>query len=183
ITSETVGGRTISSRYDALGRRTTRITPMGAKATRTYDPAGNTATLTTSGHTLTYHHDPAGHELTRHLGDHATLTQTWDPAGRLTTQTLLSRPTGSRGAGPDPTAWRPGTAGTPLPGGAAGTPLPGGAAGTPLPGGAAGTAEVRRHRAYTYRPDGHLTAIDDPMAGGLRHFDLDPAGRVTAVHA
>ncbi|MFG2495067.1 RHS repeat-associated core domain-containing protein [Streptomyces caniferus] len=45
-------------------------------------------------------------------------------------------------------------------------------------------AEAQRvlHRGYTYRPDGHLTAIDDSHTG-RRTFDLDRAGRVTAVHA
>ncbi|MFB9837343.1 putative adhesin [Actinoallomurus acaciae] len=38
------------------------------------------------------------------------------------------------------------------------------------------------HRTYTYRTDGHLTAVDDSLSG-RRRFDLDPAGRVTAVHA
>ncbi|MGO4429902.1 hypothetical protein AB4Z54_66935, partial [Streptomyces sp. MCAF7] len=42
--------------------------------------------------------------------------------------------------------------------------------------------DIAQHRAYTYRPDGHLTAIDDQHAGP-RTFDLDNAGRVTAVHA
>ncbi|MFJ4631060.1 putative T7SS-secreted protein [Streptomyces sp. NPDC088847] len=46
-----------------------------------------------------------------------------------------------------------------------------GATGTPL-----------QHRAYTYRADGNLAAIDDQLAG-TRRFDLDVAGRVTAVHA
>ena len=45
--------------------------------------------------------------------------------------------------------------------------------------------EQREHllqrRAYTYRPDGVLTAIVD-QATGPREFDLDRAGRVTAVH-
>ncbi|QKW08518.1 RHS domain-containing protein [Streptomyces sp. NA04227] len=39
-----------------------------------------------------------------------------------------------------------------------------------------------QHRAYRYRADGNLTAIED-MLGGTRSFDLDPTGRVTAVHA
>ncbi|MER6156218.1 RHS domain-containing protein [Streptomyces sp. NPDC001868] len=39
-----------------------------------------------------------------------------------------------------------------------------------------------QHRAYTYRADGNLTGIDDRLSG-TRHFDLDAAGRVTAVHA
>jgi RHS repeat-associated protein len=37
-------------------------------------------------------------------------------------------------------------------------------------------------RTYTYRADGNLTGIDDQLTGS-RRFDLDAAGRVTAVHA
>ncbi|KPI15393.1 RHS repeat-associated core domain containing protein-containing protein [Actinobacteria bacterium OV450] len=37
-------------------------------------------------------------------------------------------------------------------------------------------------RAYGYRADGHLTAVSDRLSGS-RTFDLDRAGRVTAVHA
>ncbi|MFC7306296.1 putative T7SS-secreted protein [Streptomyces monticola] len=37
-------------------------------------------------------------------------------------------------------------------------------------------------RSYTYRADGNLTAIDDAL-NGSRSFDLDAAGRVTAVRA
>ncbi|MEV5971802.1 putative T7SS-secreted protein [Streptomyces sp. NPDC051921] len=39
-----------------------------------------------------------------------------------------------------------------------------------------------QHRAYHYRPDGNLVGIDDHLAGP-RRFDLDAAGRVTAVRA
>ncbi|MFE0385641.1 putative T7SS-secreted protein [Streptomyces bungoensis] len=39
-----------------------------------------------------------------------------------------------------------------------------------------------QHRAYIYRADGNLTGIDDHLSGS-RRFDLDAAGRVTAVHA
>ncbi len=38
------------------------------------------------------------------------------------------------------------------------------------------------HRTYTYRADGNLIGIDDQLTGP-RRFDLDPTGRVTAVHA
>ncbi|MBT2467303.1 RHS repeat protein [Streptomyces sp. ISL-66] len=41
---------------------------------------------------------------------------------------------------------------------------------------------VVNSRAYAYRADGHLTSVADRLSGA-RTFDLDPAGRVTAVHA
>ena len=44
------------------------------------------------------------------------------------------------------------------------------------------TGASLQYRAYTYRADGNLTTIDDQLAGA-RRFDLDAAGRVTAVHA
>ncbi|MEU9194237.1 putative T7SS-secreted protein [Streptomyces hundungensis] len=46
--------------------------------------------------------------------------------------------------------------------------------------GADGAAIQRR--AYHYRADGALTGVDDQLSGP-RRFDLDAAGRVTAVHA
>ncbi|MFD9030173.1 putative T7SS-secreted protein [Streptomyces sp. NPDC059567] len=42
--------------------------------------------------------------------------------------------------------------------------------------------DVVQRRGYTYRSDGVLTGVDDLLAGP-RSFDLDPRGRVTAVHA
>ncbi|MFK4069391.1 polymorphic toxin type 30 domain-containing protein [Streptomyces sp. NPDC029674] len=39
-----------------------------------------------------------------------------------------------------------------------------------------------QERAYTYRPDGYLTAIEDQLSG-RRTFELDAAGRVTTVRA
>ncbi|MHB6912177.1 RHS repeat-associated core domain-containing protein [Streptomyces sp. DB-54] len=41
---------------------------------------------------------------------------------------------------------------------------------------------VLQRRDYTYRADGALTGVEDQL-GGARTFDLDAAGRVTAVHA
>jgi RHS repeat-associated protein len=41
-------------------------------------------------------------------------------------------------------------------------------------------ARVLQHRQFSYRPDGHLIGIDDPVQG-RRHHSLDAIGRVTAV--
>ncbi|MFB7405635.1 RHS repeat-associated core domain-containing protein [Streptomyces sp. NPDC056202] len=41
---------------------------------------------------------------------------------------------------------------------------------------------IVQQRAYTYRPDGHLTSVDDRLVG-RRHLELTPAGRVTGVTA
>ncbi|MFG2474533.1 putative T7SS-secreted protein [Streptomyces fagopyri] len=43
-------------------------------------------------------------------------------------------------------------------------------------------ARAVNSRAYAYRADGHLTSVADRLSG-TRTFDLDPTGRVTAVHA
>ncbi|MFJ5261162.1 putative T7SS-secreted protein [Streptomyces sp. NPDC088387] len=46
-----------------------------------------------------------------------------------------------------------------------------------------GVAGARlQHRTYTYRADGNLIGVDDELSGA-RRFDVDTAGRVTAVHA
>lgn len=45
-----------------------------------------------------------------------------------------------------------------------------------------GSGHRLQHRAYTYRADGGLIGVTDALSGS-RRFDLDPAGRVTAVHA
>lgn len=42
-------------------------------------------------------------------------------------------------------------------------------------------ARTVQHRAYEYRRDGHLAVVADRLTGP-RRFDLDLAGRVTAVH-
>ncbi|WP_236243943.1 putative T7SS-secreted protein [Streptomyces sp. CC210A] len=45
-----------------------------------------------------------------------------------------------------------------------------------------GRGRTLQRRSYAYQADGHLVGIDD-LLGGARRFDLDAAGRVTAVHA
>ncbi|MFF9072395.1 putative T7SS-secreted protein [Streptomyces sp. NPDC014872] len=44
------------------------------------------------------------------------------------------------------------------------------------------TGSSIQRRDYTYSADGNLTTLTDQLSG-TRTFDLDPAGRVTAVHA
>ncbi|MEV4571107.1 hypothetical protein AB0K12_45795 [Nonomuraea sp. NPDC049419] len=43
------------------------------------------------------------------------------------------------------------------------------------------SGRVRQCRSYDYRADGHVSVIND-LLSGRRRFDLDPIGRVTAVH-
>lgn len=49
------------------------------------------------------------------------------------------------------------------------------------PGLTARQVRLVQSRSYNYRSDGYVTAIEDHL-GGPRRFDLDVAGRVTAVH-
>jgi YD repeat-containing protein len=52
--------------------------------------------------------------------------------------------------------------------------------GAPAPDGSGGRARIVQQRAYQYRADGYLSAIDD-RAAGQRSYDLDPVGRIASV--
>ena len=88
VVAETVGGRTVASEYDLLGRRITRSTPSGARSAWTYDSADRPAALDCGAGSLVFQYDAAGRETTRFLGSGAALTQTWDAADRLTGQAI-----------------------------------------------------------------------------------------------
>ncbi|MFC9739087.1 putative T7SS-secreted protein [Streptomyces noursei] len=156
---------TVTYTRDILGRVLTE-TVNDRTMTFTYDILGRRTSRTTpTGHHTTYTYDAAGNRTGMDIAGHP-LSFSYDPAGQELTRTIGNNlhlthtwdPTGRltsqslSAAATDPT----GTA----------------------------QAEVPQvlQRAYTYRPDGHLTAIDDSHTG-RRTFDLDRAGRVTAVHA
>jgi len=148
VLAETCNGRTVTSCYDALDRRTYRRTPSGAESRWEYDAGGSPVALHTAGRSLRFDYDSAGREVERHLGAGALLAQSWDANHRLTSQTLT---TGAAGGLDRKRAT------------------------------AARETRLVQRRSYRYRPDGYLADIDDQMTGA-RRFDLDPTGRVTAVH-
>lgn len=89
VLSEATNGRTVSYAYDALGRRTRRITPSGLTSTWTYDAEGRATELVTDHGSLCFAYDAAGRETQRRTGS-VTLTQRWDAADRLTEQEACS---------------------------------------------------------------------------------------------
>ncbi|MFD8328861.1 putative T7SS-secreted protein [Streptomyces lydicus] len=159
---------TVTYTRDTLGRVTAESV-NGRTMTFTYDALGRRTSRTTpTGHTTTYTYDAAGNRTAMDIAGHI-LTFDHDPTGQELTRTIGDNlqlthtwdPTG-RLTSQSLTTTATGTLQSPA---------------TPA-------AEVQQvlQRAYTYRPDGHLTAIDDSHTG-RRSFDLDRAGRVTAVHA
>ncbi|MGW2404727.1 putative T7SS-secreted protein [Streptomyces sp. NPDC001739] len=158
---------TVTYTRDVLGRITAE-TVNGRTMTFTYDALGRRTSRTTpTGHTTTYTYDAAGNRTAMDIAGHV-LTFDHDAAGQELTRTIGDNLTLSHTW--DPTGRLTSQSLTTL-----GT-------GTTQAPDAAAEAQRILHRAYLYRPDGHLTAIDDSHTG-RRTFDLDRAGRVTAVHA
>ncbi|MEU5643307.1 putative T7SS-secreted protein [Streptomyces milbemycinicus] len=145
----------LTYRRDRMGRVTSEI--IGDRVlTHTYDALGRPVRRTTpSGAKSTFSYDAAGHRTALTTCGH-TLDFTYDALGRETTRRL--GPTASLAQ-----IWDPA----------------GRLSEQTLTGPEGGTLQ---YRAYTYRPDGHLTAIEDQLRGP-RAFDLDAAGRVTTVRA
>ncbi|MFF7646607.1 putative T7SS-secreted protein [Streptomyces canus] len=140
------------------------------------DEAGRVLSETVDGRTLTYAYDARGRRIARTTPTGATSTWTYDAAGRRTGMVASGRTLDftydeagrelARRIGESVTLTN------------AFDPL-----GRLTKQELTGPAGRRlQHRAYTYRADGNLTAVDDDL-NGLRRFDLDTAGRVTAVHA
>jgi RHS repeat-associated protein len=89
VLAETIGGRTVANRYDALGRRTLRTTPSGRASQWTYSAAGLPLICEIDQREVTFGHDLGGRETYRWLGSDVALTQEWDQLGRLTARRLL----------------------------------------------------------------------------------------------
>ncbi|MEU6811480.1 putative T7SS-secreted protein [Streptomyces sp. NPDC046831] len=134
LKTELVDGHAMEHAYDAVGRRTRRITPTGLVTRYSYDAAGRPTGMTAGDREITFAYDAAGRELERVFGSGLTVSSAWDQAGRLSEQQL-----------------------------------------------AVGAHHLNT-RAYTYRADGHLTGVSDQLSG-VRSFELDAVGRVTAVQA
>ncbi|MCX5210308.1 DUF6531 domain-containing protein [Kitasatospora sp. NBC_00240] len=176
-------GRTIAK--DAAGLLTTyaydraghllRASGPGTELVRTVDVLGNLLTETVNGRTLTHTRDALGRRTRRTTPAGHTSTWTYDAAGH---PTALATPGGtldfaydaagreySRGFGGDLTLASTWNADHRLTGQTLGTAV-----------------QTLQRRGYTYRADGSLTGVDD-LLSGRRTFDLDAAGRVTAVRA
>jgi YD repeat-containing protein len=157
ITGETCNDRTVRSVYDQAGRRIRRTTPSGTDSLWQFDSAGlprvlNTVVRGGEPHGLRFSHDAAGREIRRSMDQIVELVQTWTTAGQLAGQALLreSRFTSTVATAPTTAADAP------------------------------GRHVVLQERSFIYRPDGHVAAVSDRLAG-VCHFDLDPMGRVTCV--
>ncbi len=152
VVTEACNGRVLSSAYDSLGRRTRRRTPSGSESSWEYSVTGQPTTLHAGGQTVQFRRDAAGRELQRTIGSRVALTQTWDTGHRLTNQSLWKVPE-SQPTGQAVMGKAP----------------------------AAQNADLLQHRAYQYRADGYITGIHE-QTSGTRRFDINPTGRVTAVH-
>jgi YD repeat-containing protein len=146
----------VVSSYDPLGRLVTQTT-NGRAVSNTYDAVGRRIQrITPSGAETSWRYNLSG-QLTSVDTASRTLEFTYDPAGRETSRRV--------GAVMLAQTWD------------ANHCLRTQAVTAPGP---AGQQQLLQRRAYTYRADDSVTNIVDQLAG-VRHFDLDPLGRITQV--
>jgi RHS repeat-associated protein len=174
LVAKTADAATTSYAYDLAGHLI-RATGPDADLLRTVDVLGNLLTETVNGRTLTHTRDALGRRIGRTTPSGHTSLWTYNEAGR---RTSLTTPGGRIDFAYD----------------AAGHEYER-TIGDRLTLTSARDSEHRltsqilrsersvlQRRDYTYRGDGTVTGVDDQL-NGPRAFDLDAAGRVTAVHA
>ncbi|WP_413798584.1 DUF6531 domain-containing protein [Streptomyces iranensis] len=175
VATRTADGTETTFGYDAASRLTRAANP-DTELSRTYDARGRVLIEATGGRTTSYAYDAAGNRTERITPSGQRSAWTYDAAGRplsLTTANnslrfaydAVGRET-SRTFGDDVTLTQAWDALDRMTGQTVTGPA----------------NALIQHRAYTYRPDDHLTEIRE-LTSGTRRFDLDPVGRVTAVHA
>ncbi|MFJ8853414.1 putative T7SS-secreted protein [Streptomyces sp. NPDC102437] len=174
ITTKDANGSVTTFAYNLSGQLAEAIGPDVA-ITYLHDRLGRLKAETVNGRTLAFGHDELGRRNSRTTPTGAVSSWTYDAAGRRDTLTTSGRTltfeydaAGQeliRHIGQTVTlASRYDTQGR-------------------LTTQRATTADrTIQRRDYTYRADGNLIGIDDHLSGP-RRFDLDIAGRVTAVHA
>ncbi|MGY0060086.1 DUF6531 domain-containing protein [Streptomyces sp. LZ34] len=197
ISRENGAGETLAYTRDALGRAVTTRTADGTETTFAYDPAGRLAQAANPDTELRRTYDARGRVLTETVNDRTT-TYTYDQTGNRATRTT---PTGLR------SKWAYDATGRTTSLTTADNSLrfvydaAGRETSRTLGDGVSltqawdaldrltaqtlahgDTSTLLQHREYAYRQDDHLTEIRE-LTSGTRRFDLDPVGRVTAVHA
>ncbi|WP_051966807.1 polymorphic toxin type 28 domain-containing protein [Kitasatospora mediocidica] len=167
-------GRTTSYAYDLAGRLV-RATNADADVIRSFDALGNLLSESVNGRALTLTHDAGGRRTGRRTPSGHTSSWSYDPSGR---PTQLATSSGAFDfaydlAGREEQRTVDGSL----------TLVSSWDSLHRLTGHTLRAASaVVQQRGYSYRADGHLTGVDDRLAG-QRTFELDPTGRVTAVHA
>ena len=176
VTRKDAAGQVTTYAYDFSDQLAQATGPEGTTLTLLRDRYGRLHSETVNGRTLTYTYDTLGRRTGRTTPTGAITTWSYDAAGRRTGMVASGRTI----------AFTYDQAGRELSRHIGGTitlehafdAL--GRLTTQSVTGAAG--HTVQHRTYTYRADGNLIGIDDQLSGA-RRFDLDAAGRVTAVHA
>ncbi|MFF2819661.1 DUF6531 domain-containing protein [Kitasatospora cineracea] len=176
VIARDVDNRTTTFTYDIAGNLIRAANP-DAELLRTVDALGNVVSESVNGRTVTCTWNALGQRLTRTTPSGHTSTFTYDPTGRTTDVTT---PLGSISFTYD-------TAGREQQRAIAGQLTLDSAYDNhhQLIGEILRTrnhGRILNQRAYTYRTDGYLTAVQDTLSG-TRTLNLDPVGRVTAVHA
>ncbi|MDO0927546.1 RHS repeat-associated core domain-containing protein [Streptomyces sp. TG1A-8] len=175
VTRKDAAGRVTAYAYDPMGRLLEAACP-DTVLSLVRDGAGRVRAETVNGRTVTYTHDAAGRRVGRATPAGAHSNWTFDAAGNRVHMEVSGR-------GIDFTHDAAGRELSCRVGGMLDLERSYDSVGRLI--GQTVTAQGGqrlRHRAYRYRPDGNLTGVEDRLAG-VRRFDLDPAGRVTAVHA
>ena len=192
-------GETLRFTRDALGRIAEQLTDTGEATTFAYNATGQLTHATNPDAELSIDRDVLGRALSETVNGRTTM-YAYDAVGRRTERTT---PSGLHSTWTHDAAGRPST----LDNGAGALSFTHDAAGREterrLGDGVSLTQtwdtsdrlttqtltrppeaadHLLQHRSYAYRADGHLTEIRE-LTSGTRRFDLDPVGRVTAVHA
>ncbi|MCL8014599.1 putative T7SS-secreted protein [Streptomyces sp. AS02] len=176
VTRKDAAGRITTYAYDTTDQLAQATSPDGTTLTVLRDRVGRVRSETVDGRELTYTYDEMGRRTGRTTPTGATTTWSYDAAGRRTGMVASGRAIDFTydAAGRELTRH----IGETLTLQHAFDEL-GRLTSQTVTG--AGERMVQS-RSYTYRADGNLTGIDDHLSGS-RRFDLDAAGRVTAVHA
>lgn len=174
IVRKDADGAVTTYEYDVFDELAEAAGP-DATLTRLRDRYGRLVSETVNGRTLTFTHDALGRRTGRTTPGGSTSAWAYDPVGRRTELTTSGRRLtfGRDAAGREVTRQISDF--------------------VTLTSsfdemGRLTTQDVRspetqlQHRTFAYRPDGNLIGVTDALSGA-RHFDLDTAGRVTAVHA